>query len=93
MSFYHYFTNIPTILTYTMLSSLNLSDVTPIEKEDVKKIKIILQSLLDHNDACDFREPVDWKGLGLNDYPQIIKNPMDLGTVNKKFAAGKYANI
>jgi len=48
---------------------------------------------LDHNDACDFREPVDWKGLGLNDYPQVIKNPMDLGTVNKKFNIGKYTTV
>lgn len=23
-----------------------------------------------------FRVPVDWKGLGLHDYPQLIKNPM-----------------
>lgn len=76
-----------------MLSSLNLTSSTAIEKEDIKKIKIILQSLLDHNDACDFREPVDWKGMSLVDYPQIIKNPMDLGTVNKKFIAGKYTTV
>jgi hypothetical protein len=28
-----------------------------------------------------FNEPVDWKALNLPSYPQIIKNPMDLGTV------------
>ena len=29
-----------------------------------------------------FHEPVDWQGWGLADYPKLIKNPMDLGTVN-----------
>jgi len=28
-----------------------------------------------------FREPVDWKNLGLLDYPSIVKHPMDLGTI------------
>lgn len=76
-----------------MLSSLNLKSATPIEKEDQKKIKIILQSLLDHSDSNDFREPVDWKGMGLTDYPQVVKNPMDLKTVNRKFNQGKYLTI
>ena len=31
--------------------------------------------------------------LGLYDYPQIIKKPMDLGTVKKKIADGKYKSI
>lgn len=28
-----------------------------------------------------FLEPVDWKALGLTDYPIVIKQPMDLGTI------------
>jgi len=28
--------------------------------------------------------------LGLVDYPQIVKHPMDLGTVKKNFRANKY---
>ena len=39
-----------------------------------------------------FYEPVPWEELGLNDYPVIVKNPMDLGTVKTKLLAGKYAN-
>eukprot|EP00545_Synedropsis_sp_CCMP1620_P008386 CAMPEP_0119013260 /NCGR_PEP_ID=MMETSP1176-20130426/8253_1 /TAXON_ID=265551 /ORGANISM="Synedropsis recta cf, Strain CCMP1620" /LENGTH=220 /DNA_ID=CAMNT_0006966341 /DNA_START=92 /DNA_END=754 /DNA_ORIENTATION=- len=35
-------------------------------------------------DAEPFRVEVDWKNLGLYDYPQIIKAPMDLGKVKKK---------
>jgi len=40
-----------------------------------------------------FREPVDWKTLGLFDYPQIIKRPMDLGQVKRKIESGKYKDI
>ena len=40
-----------------------------------------------------FREAVDWKALGLFDYPQIIKHPMDLGTVKRKINEGKYKSL
>lgn len=33
----------------------------------------------------DFYEPVKWKELGLLDYLQFIKNPMDLTTVKAGF--------
>lgn len=32
-------------------------------------------------DAEPFLEPVDVKGLGIPDYPSVVKKPMDLGTV------------
>mmetsp|Transcript_26392 Transcript_26392/g.76161 ORF Transcript_26392/g.76161 Transcript_26392/m.76161 type:complete len:214 (+) Transcript_26392:94-735(+) len=44
-------------------------------------------------DAEPFREPVDWKALGLFDYPQIIKKQMDLGSVKSKLENGKYKDI
>jgi len=40
-----------------------------------------------------FREAVDWKTLGLFDYPQIIKHPTDLGTVKRKINEGKYKSL
>ena len=33
--------------------------------------------------APDFNSPVDHVGLSLPDYPVIIKQPMDLGTIAK----------
>jgi hypothetical protein len=54
----------------------------------MRKINIILKSLLEHNEAYDFKQPVDWKGdkidnigMNLTDYPTIVKHPMDLGSV------------
>lgn len=67
-----------------MLSSLKLTSVTPLGKEEVKKIKTIWQSLQDNNDSMEFRHPVDWEAMGLNDYPELIKYPMDLSTINRK---------
>jgi hypothetical protein len=36
---------------------------------------------------------VDWKGLGLADYPQIVKQPMDLSTVMKRLTSNSYSSI
>ena len=41
-------------------------------------------------DAVAFLAPVDFKALGLVDYPLIIKHPMDLSTVKKKLKNGRY---
>jgi hypothetical protein len=40
-----------------------------------------------------FREPVPWKELGLLDYPSLITEPMDLGTVQKNIQAKKYNSL
>jgi bromodomain-containing factor 1 len=40
-----------------------------------------LAALMSKEDALAFNEPVDWEGLGLLDYPEIVKNPMDLATI------------
>ncbi len=51
----------------------------------------LINSLLGSADAEAFRDPVDWRGLGLDDYPIIIKRPMDLGTVKLRLERGAYA--
>ena len=62
----------------------------PITSEDMKKIDKIFAVLEADNQAYDFLEPVDYVGLGTLDYPQIIKTPMDLGTVKTKLKDNKY---
>jgi hypothetical protein len=58
-------------------------------KEEAKKILALLRK---NPNSVWFLEPVDWKGLGLTDYPQIVKHPMDLGTVASKLSGGEYEN-
>ncbi|CDW80938.1 bromodomain containing protein [Stylonychia lemnae] len=62
----------------------------PIKKDDIPKIKALIQSIEDDPNAEPFLEPVQWQELGLDDYPQIIKKPMDFSTVKKGLAKGKY---
>lgn len=40
--------------------------------------------------AVPFREPVNWRELGLDDYPKIVKKPMALSDVKAKLANGSY---
>ena len=35
---------------------------------------------------------VDWKYLGLLDYPDVVKHPMDLGTVIKRIESDAYSS-
>ena len=57
----------------------------------------IVNTLMQMPDSADFREPVDWRGLGLDDYPRVIAKPMDLGTVKQKIerkpGAGGYRTV
>ena len=50
----------------------------------------LLNKLMSRKDSEFFREPVDWKELGLLDYPAIIKHPMDLKTIRDKLDNGRY---
>ncbi|KAF4713221.1 hypothetical protein FOZ63_010214 [Perkinsus olseni] len=50
-----------------------------------EEAKRILKKTREHNCVGEFLQPVDWKNLpGLQDYPLIVKRPMDLGTVLAK---------
>ncbi|VDD86960.1 unnamed protein product [Enterobius vermicularis] len=42
--------------------------------------------------AWPFLEPVDVEGLNLTDYYDIVKEPMDIGTIRKKMDNKQYAN-
>jgi Bromodomain len=54
----------------------------PAKEEDPALVKMheIVDGFLARPDSGPFREPVDWRGLELDDYPEIVKHPMDLGT-------------
>lgn len=71
-------------------ASASVNDRSEIRKEDVKRLKEILNEIEDDPKSYEFREAVPWKELGLNDYPEIIKKPMDLKTVRQKLIKTKY---
>ena len=58
-----------------------------------EKCSEVLKGLQTHQHGWVFNSPVDPVELGLPDYFQIIKKPMDLGTIQKKLEGGQYHSI
>ena len=61
-----------------------------ITEEVRKKLEEIMDKMINDKNAFDFKEPVDYEGLGLLDYPKIVTHPMDLGTCKNKLLNGEY---
>ena len=56
-------------------------------------VENIIKSVENKKEAEPFREPVDYEGLGLTDYPKIVTKMMDLGTLSKNLQEGFYKNV
>eukprot|EP00457_Paulinella_chromatophora_P016480 gb/GEZN01017297.1/.p1 GENE.gb/GEZN01017297.1/~~gb/GEZN01017297.1/.p1 ORF type:complete len:213 (+),score=41.69 gb/GEZN01017297.1/:38-676(+) len=61
--------------------------------EPMQRCMSILKHLQEKPEAQPFLEPVDWEFYNLMDYPEVIKKPMDLGTIQTCIETGKYPNI
>lgn len=53
----------------------------------------ILKKLINHEHGWVFKDPVDPVELGIPDYFDIVKHPMDLNLVMKKLECGSYTDI
>lgn len=62
-------------------------------KTDRDAWSAILRALMETKGNEPFLTPVDWKAWGLTDYLQIVKTPMDLGTIGTKLKKGGYATF
>ena len=49
--------------------------------EEMKGCMDLLRQIQNRADAVPFLVPVDWKALEIPEYPNVVKNPMDLGTI------------
>ncbi|GMJ06797.1 hypothetical protein HRI_004348900 [Hibiscus trionum] len=58
----------------------------------MKNCSQILNKLMKHRYGHVFNSPVDVIGLGLHDYYNVIKNPMDLGTIKSRMAKNFYGS-
>ncbi|KAL3894324.1 MAG: hypothetical protein SGPRY_013840 [Prymnesium sp.] len=58
--------------------------LNPMDEPLNRKCDILIKNLLKRNQGVHFSKPVNWKQLGLAEYPKLIKQPMDLGTVADK---------
>jgi len=57
-----------------------------------EQLRRCLASLKNQSQAMPFLSPFPWNELGLDDYPQIVPDPIDLGTISKRLDRGKYLN-
>lgn len=55
-------------------------------------LKTVMRQVLKHSFAWPFAKPVDAAKLRIPDYYEIIKQPMDLGTIRKKLEHNDYQN-
>ncbi|URE26036.1 BROMO [Musa troglodytarum] len=53
-------------------------------QELMRQFGTILKQISQHKWAWPFMEPVDVKGLGLDDYHEVIKRPMDFSTIKNQ---------
>ena len=58
-----------------------------------KQAKKLMNSLWKVKDADLFHKPVDPIELGIPDYLNVIKNPMDFSTIKKKLNNNVYTNF
>ncbi len=60
------------------------------QEEALKKMVKIVNSMMSKPETAPFVEPVDWRGLELWDYPEVVKTPMDLGKIRRKLERKQY---
>lgn len=56
-------------------------------------VATIVKKMIARKDTDVFKGPVPWEEYGLTDYLQIVKVPMDLGTVQEKLKKKQYETV
>lgn len=51
-------------------------------QDGLQQMAKLVNTFVNRSDTMAFRAPVDPKAMNIPDYFQIVKNPMDLGTVS-----------
>jgi len=62
----------------------------PRETGWAKQCAQLLSKLMKSREGPIFNQPVDWAALKIPDYPEVVKCPMDLGTVKARLGDGTY---
>ncbi|CAI5744538.1 unnamed protein product [Peronospora destructor] len=60
------------------------------DPENKKKCTDVLEHFFKLDSCEPFRERVNWEEWGLYDYLQVVKEPMDLGTIRSKLSKNEY---
>ncbi|CAG2162585.1 unnamed protein product [Oppiella nova] len=72
-------------------SQINFANLKQLNAKDFENLKKLLKSLQTHRNSWPFLAPVDPKEVP--DYHQVIKEPMDLKTVEKRLTDTSYDSL
>ena len=75
------------------MDDLSIFLLSPINEETKIKLLKILLSISKLEESFEFLEPVDYIKYNIPDYPKIIKNPRDLGSIKIKLENNEYETI
>lgn len=64
--------------------------VTPARLAHMRKV---ISNLKKSNASTAFRQPVDYVALKIPNYPEIVKHPMDLSTIDNRLKHNKYSSV
>ena len=56
----------------------------------LERMKCLKYDNMTFGDDAVFGKPINWEKMGISNYPQVIKHPMDLSTVENKLNDGLY---
>ena len=76
--------------TYLQTFEEGADDITSARLAHMKKI---ISNLKKGNSSLYFRTPVDPVALKIPNYPNIVKDPMDLGTIDSNLKNQKYSSV
>ncbi|GAB5592841.1 transcription initiation at TATA-containing promoter protein [Umbelopsis nana] len=80
-------------LPATSTDSPHPQPALPISKEQWQWCSNTLKSLKKNKSSGPFLEPVDIVKFNIPNYPEVVKHPMDLSTVQAKVSARQYATV
>lgn len=65
----------------------------PMPEAEWHQCRSVLRQVQQSPQAYPFLQAVDWKTLGIPDYPKIIRKPMDIGTIEKYLMSYLYSSM
>lgn len=80
----------PASSTATSTPTYSTAPMTQLQKNFLQEK---MKNLKKTKNSAAFLNPVDHQALNIPSYPEIIKNPMDLNTMEQKLKTGKYDNV
>ena len=67
--------------------------LNPMDEALTRKCDTLVKALIKRSQGVHFSKPVEWRKMGLLEYPKLIKEPMDLSTVSDKVSKGLYQRL